>query len=107
MELRYDQQNRAFAQKKQTGMTVPEALMYETGLRSLEREIQREEQALAQLRKQEEEKRELVVEAKKETRSLEKLKEKKQVSYSQALRKSEELQVEEFVSTAASMAAEA
>lgn len=104
--LRYTQQSEAFAQKKLAGITVPEALMYENGLRSLELELQREAETLAKLRRQEEEKRSRVIEAKRETKSLEKLKDKKLDSYSQAVRKSEELLVEEFVSTALTMAAE-
>lgn len=103
---RYARHSRDFAQKKLEGIAVPEALMYENGLRSLDAEIQREEQVLARLRKQEEEKRALVIEAKKETKSLEKLREKKRDSYSEAARKSEELQVEEFVSTAMAIGAE-
>ena len=48
----------------------------------------------------EEKKREAVVEAKKETSSIEKLKEKKLDAYQKAVAKSEELFIEEFVSTA-------
>ena len=47
---------------------------------------------------QAEEKRQAVVEARKETASLEKLKEKKLGEYNKAFSKSEELAVEEFIS---------
>lgn len=104
---RYDQQNREFSEKKRTGIVVSEALMYENGLRSLELEVQREADALAKLRRQEEEKRGQVIEAKKDTKSLEKLKDKKLDGYHETIRKSEELLVEEFVSTAMTMAAQA
>lgn len=106
-QQRYDQQNREFSEKKRTGIVVSEALMYENGLRSLELEVQREADALAKLRRQEEEKRGQVIEAKKDTKSLEKLKDKKLDGYHETIRKSEELLVEEFVSTAMTMAAQA
>ena len=51
-----------------------------------------------QQEEQAEEKRQAVVEARKETASLEKLKEKKLGEYNKAFSKSEELAVEEFIS---------
>ena len=47
-----------------------------------------------------------VVEAKKDTSSIEKLREKKLDSYNKAVQKSEELIIEEFVTTARVMAAQ-
>ena len=73
--------------------------MYQTGLRSIEREIQRETEKLEALRAKEEEKRAQVVEAKKETSSIEKLREKKLDAYQKEAAKSEEIFIEEFVST--------
>ena len=67
-------------------------------LRAFEREIEEGEKQLKQLQKQAEEKRQAVVEARKETASLEKLKEKKLGEYNKAFSKSEELAVEEFIS---------
>ena len=96
----YRAYNREFAQQKAQGLTITEALIYESGLRAAELEIQRETEKLTSLRKQEEKKREEVVEAKKETSSLEKLKEKKYAIYQKALSKSEEQLIEEFVSNA-------
>ena len=74
--------------------------MYQNGLRAGEQEIQRETRRLEELQAVEEKKREAVVEAKKETSSIEKLKEKKLDAYQKAVAKSEELFIEEFVSTA-------
>ena len=60
---------------------------------------------LEELRAQEEAKREQVVEAKKETSSIEKLKEKKLEAYHKEEAKSEELFIEEFVSSTRAHAA--
>ena len=75
-----------------------EALAYQGRLRAFEREIEEGEKQLKQLQEQAEEKRQAVVEARKETASLEKLKEKKLGEYNKAFSKSEELAVEEFIS---------
>lgn len=97
------QQYRAYSeeyrQRTETGLLVTEALMYQTGLRSIELEIQRETEKLDALRAKEEEKRAQVVEAKKDTSSIEKLREKKLDAYQKEAAKSEEIFIEEFVST--------
>lgn len=89
-----------YRQRSAEGLVMTEALMYQTGLRSIEREIQRETEKLDALRAKEEAKRAEVVEAKKETSSIEKLREKKLDAYHKAEAKSEELFIEEFVSAA-------
>ena len=61
-------------------------------------EIQQETAKLQALREAAEKKREEVVEARKETSSIEKLREKKRADYNKALAKSEEQAIEEFVS---------
>ncbi|MBD5147358.1 MAG: flagellar export protein FliJ [Oscillibacter sp.] len=88
-----------YRQRTETGLMVTEALMYQTGLRSIEQEIQRETEKLDALRAKEEEKRAQVVEAKKDTSSIEKLREKKLDAYQKDAAKSEEQFIEEFVST--------
>lgn len=97
---RYRACNEEYRERKQTGLTITEATLYQNGLRALELEIQRESDRLEELRKQEEEKRSRVIEAKKETASLEKLKEKKLDLYQKAVQKGEEALIEEFVSAA-------
>ena len=88
-----------YRQRSAEGLVMTEALMYQTGLRSIEREIQRETEKLDALRAKEEAKRAEVVEAKKETSSIEKLREKKLDAYHKEEAKSEEIFIEEFVST--------
>lgn len=81
------------------GMPITEALMYQSALRASEQEIQRETERLEVLEAEAEERREKMVDAKKETSSIEKLKEKKLDAYHKAEAKSEELFIEEFVSS--------
>ncbi len=98
----YRDYNGEYCRRKAEGMTITDAMMYESGLRVLERDIERETQKLAEVRRREEDKREEVIEAKKETSSLEKLKEKKLDVYQKAVAKSEETFIEEFVVSARS-----
>ena len=81
--------NEDYRDRAMEGMPVTEALMYQSALRAAEQEKRRE----------------AMVEAKKETSSIEKLREKKLDAYHKAEAKSEELFIEEFVSSARSNAA--
>ena len=65
----------------------------------MERQIEEAHQLLQDLQKQEEAKRREVVEAKKDTSSIEKLREKKLEVYNKAVQKSEENLIDEFVTT--------
>lgn len=87
------------------GIAITDALAYQANLRAREREIKAETERLAELRKQEEAKRLEVVEAKKDTSSIEKLREKKLDTYNIAIAKGEEQFIEEFVSSRRSVAA--
>lgn len=97
-ENRYALLNQTYRDKKAGGMTVAEAISYENSLRSLEAEIRREEERLEELNRREAEKRGLVVEARKDTSSLEKLREHKLESYRKEEQKSEEAFIDELVS---------
>ena len=105
LETEYRQADADFTQRKLEGINVLDAMSYETYLRSLERKLQEEYRKLERLRKREEEKRAQVVEARKETATIEKLKEHKLEDYRKAEQKDEEQRIEEFVSTARAMAA--
>jgi flagellar export protein FliJ len=105
LEDQYSQLDQEFTQRKLEGLTVLEAMQYEQYLRAMEQKIRTENHKLELLRRQEEEKRSKVVEARQETASIEKLKEKKLDSYRKAAQKDEELMIDEFVSTARAMAA--
>ena len=95
----YRDYNAEYRRRAEEGLPLTEALMYQNGLRAAEQEIQRETRRLEELRAEEEKRREKVIEAKKDTSSIEKLREKKLDAYHKAEAKSEEAFIEEFVST--------
>jgi flagellar FliJ protein len=105
LEEQYQELNADFCRRKMEGMTICEALGFEQYLRMEEHRIEKETQRLHEIQKQEEAKRSEVVDAKLETSSIEKLREKKLDGYHKAIQKAEELQIEEFVSTTRAMAA--
>ena len=83
-----------FTQRKLEGINVLDALNFEQYLRAVERRLQTEHQKLEALERQEEKKRSQVVEARKETATIEKLKEHKLEDYRKAVQKSEETMIE-------------
>ena len=100
LEAAYRALSHEFNRRKAEGLTILDAIKYEQYLRSSERQIEEAYEHLRQLQKQAEKKRAEVVEARKETSSIEKLREKKLAAYHKALEKSEEQFIEEFVSAA-------
>ena len=92
--------NEEYRQRQTEGLSIVDAMLYQNGLRALEAEIQQETQRLEELKKQEEAKRQEVVDAKIDTSSIEKLKDKKRELYNKEVAKSEELLIDEFVSSA-------
>ena len=105
LEEEHRQADADFTQRKLEGINIVDAMSYETYLRSLEQKLREEYQKLERLRHMEEQKRTQVVEARKETATLEKLKEHKLEDYRKAEQKAEEQRIEEFVSTTRAMAA--
>ena len=106
LEVEYRHLDGEFARRKLEGITIVDAMKYDQYLRAMERQLEEAYQRLEALRKQAEEKRQEVVEAKKETSSIEKLREKKLDAYNKALQKSEEAIIDELVSTKRVMAAQ-
>ena len=105
LEAEHREVDADFTRRKLEGINVLDAMSCEQYLRSLERKLQEEYRRLERLRKREEEKRSQVVEARKETATIEKLKEHKLEDYRKAEQKAEEQRIEEFVSTTRAMAA--
>ena len=97
--------NEEYRQRKAEGLSIADAMFYQNGLRVLEAEIDRETRRLEELQKQEEAKRQEVVDAKIDTSSIEKLKEHKLEDYHKAVQKAEEALIDEFVSSARARAA--
>ena len=106
LENYYRELDVEFTERKLEGITILDAMQYEQYLRATERQIEEAVEILERLRAEAEAKRLEVVEAKKDTSSIEKLREKKLDSYNKAVQKSEELIIEEFVTTARVMAAQ-
>ncbi len=92
-----------YAQKSREGISVADALGYQMGLDVLKRRLEKEEEVLKRLREQAEAKRQEVVETRKDTHSLERLKEIRKAEYDQAAAKSEEKALDDL--TAAKRAA--
>lgn len=89
-----------YRRRKAEGITIMDAMFYQNSLRAQEGLIQRETEKLEELKKREEAKRREVVDAKIDTSSIEKLKEKKLDLYNKEVAKSEEVLIDEFVSSA-------
>ena len=106
LENYYSELDAEFTERKLEGITILDAMQYEQSLRATERQIEEAVEILERLRAEAEAKRLEVVEAKKDTSSIEKLREKKLDSYNKAVQKSEELIIEEFVTTTRVMAAQ-
>lgn len=104
---RYAATNQEYRQKELTGLTVAEAMGFQTGLRLLEEEIEHQQERLDALRRIAEERRERMVEAKQDEASLEKLRQKKLNLYNKELVKQEERMIDELVSAAWSQEARA
>lgn len=99
--------NTEYRGKKAQGLTIAEAMVYESSLRSGELHIQRETNRLEKLQEEAEKKRQEMVAAKIDTSSLEKLKDKKLEEYRKDEQKNEELLVDEFISAARAAGASA
>ena len=105
LEAEHRQADGKFTRRKLEGINIVDAMSYEAYLRSLERKLREEYYKLEKLRRMEEQKRTQVVEARKETATIEKLREHKLEDYRKAEQKDEEQRIEEFVSTTRAMAA--
>ena len=97
LEAAYRHMDHKFGRMKVEGINILDAMKYEQYLRAMERQIQEAYEHLAELREQEEAKRNQVVEAKKE---------KKLDAYRKSVQKAEEAAIDEFVMTQRAMAAQ-
>lgn len=93
-----------FRKNKFNGIKISEIHTYENYLESLGVKIRVKQEQLERLKLKEEAKRNEVVEAKKETSTLDKLKEKKRDEYNKEVQKEEEHFIEEYVATKNAMA---
>lgn len=84
---------------RREGMSIQDIRTYSNYWDGLGVRIRDKQEELTMIQEEEEKKRQEVVEAKKETSSIEKLKEHKLEEYNKAVQKQEEQFIEEFVST--------
>lgn len=99
LENEYASCAKKLEQEQMRGISIKDVRSYNVYLDALRLKIKQKEEELVHLEAEEEEKREEVVEAKKETSSIEKLKEHKLKEYNKQVQKQEELFIEEFVAT--------
>ena len=99
LENQYYQADQQFTRRKMEGMNIADALSFEQYLRAMEHKLNQENRRLLQIMEQEEAKRREVVSAKQDTSSIEKLRERKLELYRKEVQRSEELAIEDFVST--------
>ena len=85
-----------YAEKKTQGLTILEAMECQSCQQVLDRRARQEKEKLLRLQKQAESKRREVVEARKETRSLEKLREVRLSEYDTAAAKAEEKNLDDL-----------
>ncbi len=98
----YDEE---FAEKRAEGFTNVEALEYEAGQRVLEQRLRHEQALLEQRQRELEAKRQEVIEARQETRAIEKLKEIRRGEYDEALRKADEKMLDDLTAARRAQAA--
>ncbi len=99
-----EKSRRQMQEMKESGCMIYEIRTYEKYLGYLREETARETQVLNRIREQEEAKRKELIAAKTETKSLDKLKEKKIAEYDYLAAKEQEQLVEEFVNHGLSLA---
>ena len=94
-----------FAEKRAAGFTNLEAVEYEAGQQVLERRLKQEQVRLEQRQRELEAKRSEVVEARQETRAIEKLKEIRRGEYDYAAAKEDETALDDLTAARRAMAA--
>lgn len=100
VQERYQSLNNRFREEAAAGITIADAMSYESGLRVLEREIARETQTLQRLEQEAKEKRQRMLQAYMDATVLERLKEKQRDAYEKEVQKRDEQFIEELVSAA-------
>ena len=98
-DARLSEYEAEYAEKKEQGLTVLEAMECQSCQQVLDRRARQEKEKLVRLQKQAESKRRQVVEARRETLSLEKLREIRRTEYDKAAAKEEEKILDDLVAT--------
>ena len=91
--------NTEYTRRKAEGMTILEAMECESCQQVLQRRARQEDEKLLHLQKLEDAKRNEIVEARKETHSLERLKEMRRTEYDKAIVKEEEKTLDDLTAS--------
>ncbi|MBP1925751.1 flagellar FliJ protein [Sedimentibacter acidaminivorans] len=94
---KYDETNKEFNEKSSVSISVGEMSYYKMYMSSMLRYVEKKEDDKLQLNKKIESKRREIINMNIEISSLEKLREKELMKYNEALMKSEEIFIDEFV----------
>lgn len=97
---RYREFNEEYCQRKAEGISVADAFGYDIALEAQSREIQKQEQILKLCRNAAERKRDELIQARRDSATIENLRSKKLDQYNKAVQKSEEQMIDELVSAA-------
>lgn len=97
LQEEFDHHDQEFTRKKLEGITVMDALTTQMSLEALEREMKKQRAILRKLQVIAEEKRQEMIQAKQDTSSAEKLREKKLEAYNKEVAKNEEAMIDELV----------
>ena len=98
-DARLSEYEAEYAEKKEQGLTIVEAMECQSCQQVLDRRARQEKEKLLRLQKQAENKRRQVVEARRETLSLEKLREIRRTEYDKAAAKEEEKTLDDLTAT--------
>ncbi|MEA4988309.1 MAG: flagellar export protein FliJ [Anaerovorax sp.] len=98
MEQQYESYNNELREKNANGITTLEIRQYKQYLRIMQHRIKEQFSLLEKLKKEESEKKEEVLEVKKEAASFDILKEKRWLEYKKLEQKEEELRIDEMIS---------
>lgn len=96
---RYKEVNEEYRQRKAEGLSIADAFGYDIALDAQSHSIERQEQVLRQCRRAAERKREELVQARRDSATIENLREKKLDQYNKDVAKSEEKLIDELVSS--------
>ncbi len=94
----YKSLNQKYNEQATKGISVAWASSFSSGLRVLEKDIKREEHILEGFKREADIKQDEMIEAKKETQTLEKLKENRLEDYNKMVQKNDELAIDQLVS---------
>ncbi len=97
---RYHEVNAEYRQRKAEGISVADAFGFDMSLEAQSRAIQKQELVLKQAQAAAEKKRDELVQARRDSATIENLREKKLDQYNKAVQKNEEQLIDELVSAA-------